>query len=168
MLEGGTQSKTCRPQLVSTTPLGFTESPLHSEKRSPDLTCRVVTWTGTHTSPHHNSQQQLPSFYNNTVKTTPLPPCTQAPGLTPPVRPLPPGTRYVFVRKGGVKQLLAQLYEGPYKVICMSGAVVTIQLGSRVEQIAAKRCKAAVVDKSTAKAMDPPCRGRPRKSPAAT
>ena len=36
----------------------------------------------------------------------------------------------MFIRKGGAKQPLAQLYEGPYKVIPMSGAVVNGQVES--------------------------------------
>ena len=43
----------------------------------------------------------------------------------------------MFVCKGGVKQPLAQLYEVItvlYKVFCMSGAVVTVQLGNMVER----------------------------------
>ena len=61
----------------------------------------------------------------------------------------------------------AQLYEGLYKVILIAGAVVTIQLGNRVERVAARRCKAAVIDVSNTTTVDQRRRGRPRKVPAA-
>ena len=122
------------------------------------------------TSQRHNSQQQFLSFYNNSATTQHRQhQCHHVHKLR--VRHHQSSHFYqelVFVRKGGAKQPLAQLYEGPYKVICMSGAVVTIQLGNRVEQIATRRCKAAVVDELTTTAADPPRRGRPRKSPTAT
>ena len=102
----------------------------------------------------------------NTAKTAPTPPRTATQSQSTPARPLPPGTQYVFVRKGGAKAPLSQLYEGPYKVIRSAGAVVTIQLGNRVERVAARRCKAAVIDTSNTPIADPPRRGRPRKTPA--
>ena len=44
-----------------------------------------------------------------------------------------PGSEYVCVHKGGEKKSLSQLYDGSYKVVQLSDAVVTIQLGNKAE-----------------------------------
>ena len=131
---------------------------------------QVLTLTGDYlptTQQPATVPELLQQLRYNTAKTVPTPPRKATQSSSPPVRPLPPGTQYVFVRKGGAKPLLSQLYEGPYKVIRIAGAVVTIQLGNKVERVAARRCKAAVIDESNTPTADPPRRGRPRKAPAA-
>ena len=89
-------------------------------------------------------------------------PRSHGPKEQPPTRQLPPGIDYVFVQRGGVKKSLSQLYDRPYKVVWLSGAVVTIQLGNKAERVAASRCKAAVVDEPLTAIAAPLQRGQPQ------
>ena len=130
---------------------------------------QVLTLPGDY-FPHQQQPLEVPELLqqlrNNTAQTAPVPPLSHGPKVQPPTRPLPPGTEFVFVRKGGIKKSLSQLYDGPYKVIRTSGAVVTIQLGNKAERVAASRCKAAIVDEPLTSIATPPQRGRPRRQPA--
>ena len=80
----------------------------------------------------------------------------------PPLKsfPLPPGTRYVFVREDAVKKdPLQPTYRGPYRVIRQLRSTVRLQIGDTEDTVSAARVKPCT--SSDPEPAAPPCRGRP-------
>ena len=80
----------------------------------------------------------------------------------PPLKsfPLPPGTRYVFVREDAVKKdPLQPTYRGPYRVIRQLRSTVRLQIGDTEDTVSAARVKPCT--SSDPEPAVPPRRGRP-------
>jgi hypothetical protein len=68
---------------------------------------------------------------------------------------------YVFIRRDGHVPPLAQLYEGPFRVVSRTSKTYTIARGARDEVVSVDRLKAYVGGDEPVLAV-PPARGRPR------
>ena len=69
------------------------------------------------------------------------------------------GVEYVYVRRGPVGGGLQAAYSGPYRVLGHAGKVYELQVGERVEKVAADRLKPHLG--SAPAVAQPPSRGRP-------
>ena len=90
----------------------------------------------------------------------PVPTAHHGPRLARPPVDLPAGTQFVFVRRDQQSPPLSPAYDGPYKVIRVTGNVVTIEKGDKTDTVSASRCKPAVLEANTP-VQQPPRRGRP-------
>ena len=70
---------------------------------------------------------------------------------------------YVLIRRDGHSTPLAPRYDGPYKVIKRSGRYFRLLMGTREDNVAVQRLKAAYVPAGASAAV-PPQRGRPRRN----
>ena len=74
--------------------------------------------------------------------------------------PLPPGTRYVYVRVDAVKKdPLQPVYRGPYKVIKQTRNTVRLQVGGSEDTVSSARVKPCT--SSDPEPAEPPRHGRP-------
>jgi hypothetical protein len=71
---------------------------------------------------------------------------------------------HVFIRRDGHVPPLAQLYEGPFRVVSKEEKVYHVQRGPRSEVISVDRLK-AYVGRDEPEVAVPPARGRPKKPP---
>ena len=71
---------------------------------------------------------------------------------------------HVFIRRDGHVPPLAQLYEGPFRVLTKSAKVFHVARGARAEVVSVDRLK-AYVGRDDPDVAVPPARGRPKKPP---
>ena len=90
----------------------------------------------------------------------PVPTAHHGPRLARPSVDLPAGTKFVFVRRDQQSPPLSPAYDGPFKVVRVTGNVVTIEKGDKTDTVSASRCKPAVLE-ADAPVQQPPRRGRP-------
>ena len=87
---------------------------------------------------------------------------------SPPKHSVPPDlhkAEFVFIRKDGHKPPLAQLYEGPYKVLLKTSKTFTIALGDSHDIVSIDRLKPCFSSTPVTPA-EPPRRGRPPRQEA--